>query len=88
MRHAMLGTVFVEQVAASDTEPRLQAAVRIMQTGMNHLAVARGCFGPDLTLLLQQENVVAVTRQSARHRQADHPGTDHDAFDGIAHRAD
>ena len=86
VRHAMLGAIGIEQVAALDAKPRLQTAVRIVQPGMNHLAVAGRGLGAELALFLDDQNFVAGPRQGARNRQANHPGPDHDAFDGIAHR--
>src|SRR5437899_13049829 len=42
MRYAVLAAIFIEPPAALDTAPRLQAARRVVEPAVDHLAVARG----------------------------------------------
>ena len=86
IRHAMLGAIGIEHVAALDAEARLQTAVGIMQPGMDDFAVARRGLGAELARRFENQYFMPGARQRARHGEADDARPDHDAFDGIAHR--
>ena len=83
VRHALLGAVGVERLAAGDAEPRHEAAGRIVDAGVDHLAVARGGLGADAFGGFQDDHLAPGQRQRARHRQADDAGAHHDAIDPL-----
>ena len=59
VRHALLGAIGVERLATRDAEPRHQAAGRIINAGVDHLAVARGCLGADPFRGIQDDHFAA-----------------------------
>ncbi len=85
VRNPPLSAVVVEHVLALDAEPGLEAAGRIVDPGVDHLRVPRGCAGADPLGRLQHPNLPPGQRQCASHREPDHPGADHHAFDPLRH---
>ena len=79
VRHALLGAIGVERLATRDAEPCHEAAGRVIDAGVDHLAVARGCLGADAFRGIQNDHVAAGQREGARHRQPDDAGSHHDA---------
>src|SRR5258707_15339725 len=80
MRDAVVAAVLIQPPFAADAYPRHKAPPRIIDTGMDHLAVARRCHGADTFRRLHNDHLAAGLRQPPRDRKPDHPGTDNDAF--------
>ncbi len=87
VRHAALGAIGVEHLAPGDAGARLETALRIIDAGMDDLAVARRSLEADAVFALQHHDLDAGARQRPRHREPDHPGADDDAFDVFSHAA-
>src|SRR6185312_1114106 len=85
VRDAALAAIGIEAVAAGDAEARLEAPFRIVQPGMDDLAVARRGLRADPALLLEHQHLAPAPRQRPRHREPDHARADHHAFDGVGH---
>src|SRR5260370_15061045 len=83
MRDAVVAAVLIQRPLAADAHPRHQAPRRIIDTGMDHLAVARRCHGADTFRRLHNDHLAAGLRQPPRDRKPDHPGTDNDAFNVV-----
>jgi hypothetical protein len=77
VRHAVRRAEIVQH------PPRARAVVgalrpgRIVQAGMDHLAVARGDAGADAAGGFGDEYLVPGERRRPRHREPDHAGSDH-----------
>ena len=85
VRHAAARAIVVERVAAGDAEPRLEAAGRVVDAGVDHLAVARARFRADGFGGLDNHHLAAGAGQSPRHGEADDTGADHHRIDRFAH---
>src|SRR6185437_10418753 len=70
-----------------DAGARLEAAPRVVDAGMDDLAVARGGLEADAVFAFEHHDLDAGARQRPRHREPDHPGADDDAFDRFRHDA-
>src|SRR5579875_595458 len=81
--HAALTAISIERAPSRDAEPRHEAGRRIIDAGMDHLAVARGCFGADTLGLFEHDHLAPGQRQRARHRKPDHARPHHDALDAV-----
>ena len=66
-----LGAVAVEELLARDAEPRLQAARRVVDAGMDHLAVARAGLRADRIGALEDDHLEPGHRQPARAGEPD-----------------
>ena len=89
VRHGALLGVGVQQVAPAHTKPCFQRTGRVVQPGVDDLAVARAHTGADGGLALQHHHLAARQGQGPRHGQAHHAGSDHQhvhGFDCLAHR--
>ena len=75
----------INALATLDAEPRLEAALGIVDAGMDDLAVAARGFHAVLRVSVEDEDVRAITRQAGRDGEADDAGPDDDDF-GIRHR--
>ena len=76
VRHVVLGAEGVEQLLAAHAQRGAQAARRIVDAGVDHLAVARARLRADQGVLLQHHRLVAGQGQRARHGQPDGAGPD------------
>ena len=85
VRHAALRAIFIEPLAPGDAGARLEAALWIIESGMDHFAVARRGMGADPALLLEQQHVAAGQGQGPRHCQSDDAAAHHHAFDRFGH---
>ena len=85
VRHAVLGAIGVEALAAGDAGRRLQAALRVVEPAVDDLAVARGGLEADRVGAFEDDDLVPGQRQRPRRRQPDDPGADHHRFD-LVHR--
>ena len=85
MAHVVLGAEAVEQLLAAHAQPRPQAARRIVDAGVDHLAVARGGFRADQLVLLQNHQLVGGRGQRAGNSQSHHAGAHHDGFNVWRH---
>ena len=87
VRDATAAAVVVEPPLALDAEPRLQAAGRVVDAGMDDLAVARAGLAADQLVALQEDHLAPGLGQGAGDRKADHAGADHDGLDPLRHPA-
>jgi hypothetical protein len=67
MLDAMFGAVAIEHVAAGHAQQGLQAVLRVVDSGMDDLAVARTGMGADLALFLEEDNLAPCQRQLPRN---------------------
>ena len=74
VRHVVLGAEGVEQLLAAHAQRGPQAARRIVDAGVDHLAVARARLRADQLVLLQHHRLVAGHGQRARDGQPDGTG--------------
>ena len=86
VRDAVIPAIPIEGALAADAHPRHQAARLVVDAGVDHLAVARGCHGADAFGRLQNDHLAAGLRQPPRDRKADHPRTDDDALNLVHSR--
>src|SRR3954452_1553705 len=86
VRHAVLGAIGVETLAAGDAGGGLEAAGGGVEAAMDDLAVARGGLEADRIGAFEHDDLVPGQRQRARRGQPDDPGADHDRFD-LIHRS-
>ena len=77
MGNAVRGAIGVKQTARARTLQGLLAAGRIVEPGVNDLAVARRRAGADAGSSLRHDDVVAAQRRLARDRKPHHPSADH-----------
>ena len=78
---------FIERVPARDAHPRLQAAVRVVEAGVDDAGVARADFRADGVVALEDDHLAPAQGQGTRDREPDNAGAYHDAFNAI-HRRD
>src|SRR5271170_2211211 len=81
MRHPALMAIGIEPLAAGDTALRLEAARRVIDPAVDHLAVARRGLEPDREGALDDQHLAAGQRQRPCRGKTDQPGADDDAFD-------
>jgi hypothetical protein len=77
MRHAVGRAKFVEHPPRARAVIGALRAGRIIEPGVDHLAVARGHAGTDPGCGFRDDHLVAGERDRARHREPDHSGADH-----------
>ena len=75
----------IEQLLAAHAQRRAQAAGRIVDAGVDHLAVAGGSLRADQLVLLQHHHLVAGHGQRPGDGQPDRAGADDDGFDVGGH---
>src|SRR6185312_12276915 len=75
--------VRIERLAAGDAERRLEAAGRIIEAGMDDLAVAARGAGADRFRRLEQHDLASGERQRAGRGEADDPRSYDDALDAV-----
>src|SRR5437763_15294653 len=73
---ALLGPA--EARAAGDAQACLERAARIVDAGVDHLAVARAGAGAEAPGGFEDQDLAAPQRQFPRHRKPDHARPDHD----------
>ena len=83
VRDMALLAMCIEQLLAAHAQARLQRSGRVVQAGVDDLAVARAHPGADRVRAFQHQRFQPAHRQRAPYRQADNPGTDHDSIDSI-----
>jgi hypothetical protein len=77
---------YVESLLSGDAQPRHQASSRIIDSGVDHLAVARGCSGPDVAGRFHHHNLKAGLRQPPCSGEADNRAG-HDALNSVHRRS-
>jgi len=85
VRHLVLGAEGIEQLLAAHAQGRAQAARRIVDAGVDHLAVAGAGLRADQLVLLQHHHLMAGDRQRPGDGQAHRAGADDDGFDVRGH---
>jgi hypothetical protein len=83
MRDAALAAIGVKTVASGNAEPCLQAALRIIDAGMDDFRITRARFGADAVGGFEDENVTPGECQRARRRQTDDARPDDGAINLI-----
>jgi hypothetical protein len=86
VRNAVVPAVLIERHPSGDAHPRHQAAGLVIDTGVDHLAVARRRDRADSFSRLQHDHLAACQRQPPRHGKADHPRSDNDAINLVHSR--
>ena len=76
-RDAVRFTELVEHPRAGDTVPGLQRSSRIVDAGMNHLAVVRACGGAGPRLALEHTHALSTPGNCSGGGQADDASADH-----------
>ena len=82
--NAVLHAEFVRQPVAFDAVPRLQRSFRIVNTRMNHPAVARARGHSNLRELLHQKHILPLLRNLASDGATDHAPADNQDV-GLVH---
>ena len=80
-RHAMIFAEAIEHLPSLDAGPRLQRSRRIIEAGMDDLAVARGYAAADAALRLDDDDLASGHGERAADGEPDHTGADDDAID-------
>ncbi len=83
VRHAVRNAEIVELRAPPHAQPRLQRTGRVIQTRVDHLAVARARTGADGVRALQHDGLQPAARQRASDRQPHHASTNHERIDSF-----
>ena len=83
VRHAVLLAIAREPRSPATHMTRLQAAGRVVDPGMDHLAVARGRHRTDTFGLFQDDHCAAGLGQPPSDREAHHARPDHDALNPV-----
>ena len=83
----MRGAPVIETPAPLHAHPRLQAAFRVIDPGMDHFGIAGRGFRPERPRRLKDHHLATRRRQRPRDGQSDHPGADHHCLNFI-HGAD
>jgi hypothetical protein len=76
--NSALLTIVIEQLPATNAKPRLAGAVRIVDSGMDNLAVTGGQPFPETPTVFQNQYLVSLQSQLAANGKADNTGPDHD----------
>ncbi len=83
MRHPVLGAVGIEQAAAGNAGARHQAALGIIDAGVDDFGIARAGLGADALGRLQHDDLTAGKGKGAGDGKTHHAGADHDAVDRL-----
>jgi hypothetical protein len=83
--NAAIATELIEELAPSETKPGFERSRRVVDAGVNNLAVARTDAGAGLCFSFQDDRFQTASCQAARDGQAHDPGTDHYAVHCIDH---
>src|SRR5690606_3912357 len=87
VRDTVLGTEFIELRLARDAQLRAQRARRIVDAGVDDLAVARARLRADDVVLLEHHDLAPAHGQSPRDGEADDARADDNSFDISCHGA-
>src|SRR5262249_35422326 len=87
MRNTVFGAKFVEQAVAFDAVARLQRILRVVDTGVNHAAVAGAGGHAELGELLDEKDVLPASRNRVSDRAANHAAAN-DQNIGLVHETD
>ncbi|MDT4842829.1 hypothetical protein FQZ97_767440 [compost metagenome] len=80
MRNAALGAVRVKRLTPPHTQRGLERTKRIVDTRMDHLAVARAGAGPDRGFTLEHHHLSTSQGKSACHRQSYNASPDNEGI--------
>ena len=83
--NAVLETIAIQQRFPLDAKGRLFRAWRIVDAGVNDLAVARARYAADPVFRFENQNLSALNGKAPRDRQPNHAGADHYAVNVIRH---
>ena len=76
-------TELIELPAAGNAESCLQRSRRIVESGVDHLAIAGAGFGAESALPFENNRLESSPCQRPCAGKADHAGTDHDRLDAL-----
>src|SRR6202008_1561398 len=82
---AAIAAVGIQRAIAGHAETRLEAARRVVETGVDHAAVPRRGDRARVGFRLEQQYLASGERERARDGEADGTRSDHDAFHPIRH---
>ena len=83
VRDAVLFAIAIERELARNAQLRLQRPRRVIDAGMDDLAVARARMRANRVLRFQHHDLAALERQAAGNCQPDHAGADYDAINAF-----
>ena len=83
VRNRALLAIRIQGQLAGDAEACLERTGRIVDPGVDHLAVARAGLGADALGRLEDDHLAAGEGEGARHRQADDTRADDDRVDAF-----
>ena len=83
MRDPVARTEVIQRMLARHTHPRLQAAVEVVQTGVDDAGVARAHLRADDLVSFEDDHLATAQCQRARDRKPDDSGANHDAFNAV-----
>lgn len=83
--HAVTVAIGIQPLLALDAQLRLEAPIRVVEAGVNHLGVARADPDANPRARLHHQHLMTGLGQGTRHCQADHAGPDHHTLDIDAH---
>jgi hypothetical protein len=81
MGNRAFGAVGVKLLAAGNAKPRLERSGRIVDAGVDHLAVARADAGAERRFGFEDQHLATQGGEPARRGEADDAGADHRAID-------
>lgn len=73
----------IEEIPASDAQPRLERALRIINSRVHDLAVAGARSGSELFTRFQDQCLTAANRKSTRHRESYGACTNDNCIHGV-----
>ena len=88
VRHAMRFAIGIQRLAPFDAQPRFQRAARVVQPGVDDLAVARAGARADAFGLVDDDDLMAGLRELARDGQADDARADDEGINAFHERSE
>ena len=82
-RHAVVAAESVKHRLALHAQPRFGQACRVIDPGVNYLAVTRAHASADRALGLNDDDLVAGAGEHASHRETDDACADDETIDGV-----
>ena len=83
MRYRVGSTKIIKETGALDTMKGFLRTWFVIDSGVNHPAVARRCSKTESRLRFQQEEIVLITRKLGGNRQPNHAAPDNDYVDRL-----
>ena len=77
--------IVIQRLLAGDAEPGPEAALEVIDAGVDNFGIARADAGADGVLGLQHDHLPAGQGHAPGDRQADDPGADDKGINGVGH---